>query len=77
MNLQLCGASHPVPASAGRINPRREKAMDEDLTRLDDATLLLMRQAAADSGDADRKRALDAEVFQRTAKIRARLGGEQ
>ena len=49
--------------------------MDEDLKRLDDTTLLLMRQAAADNGDADWQRALDAEVIRRTAIIRAQLGG--
>jgi hypothetical protein len=47
----------------------------DEFTRLDDTTLLLMRQTAAETGDAGRQAALDAEVFRRTAKIRARLGG--
>jgi hypothetical protein len=49
--------------------------MDDDLTRLDDTTLLLMRQAAADKFDAERRAALDAEVIRRVGLIRARLGG--
>jgi hypothetical protein len=47
----------------------------DDLTLLDDTTLLLQRQAAADSGNASRLAALDAEVIRRTALIRAMLGG--
>jgi hypothetical protein len=49
--------------------------MDDDLTRLDDTTLLFMRQAAADNGDAERRTALDAEVTRRVAVLRAQLGG--
>jgi hypothetical protein len=49
--------------------------MNDDLTRLDDTTLLLMRQAAADNGDTGRQAALDAEVTRRVALLRARLGG--
>jgi hypothetical protein len=50
--------------------------MDDDLARLDDATVLLMRQAAADSGDAERQAALDAEVTRRVAVLRAQLGAD-
>jgi hypothetical protein len=64
-----------VSENQRRTNPDRRKAMDDDLKRLDDTTLLLMRQAAADNGDADWQRALDAEVIRRTAIIRAQLGG--
>jgi hypothetical protein len=64
-----------VSENQQRTNPDRRKAMDDDLKRLDDTTLLLMRQAAADNGDADWQRALDAEVIRRTAIIRAQLGG--
>jgi hypothetical protein len=49
--------------------------MNDDLARLDDTTLLLMRQAAADNDDAERRTALDAEVTRRVALLRARLGG--
>jgi len=49
--------------------------MSDDIRQLDDATLLLQRQAAADAGDNTRRAALDAEVARRTALIRARLGG--
>jgi hypothetical protein len=45
----------------------------EDLSRLDDAALLLQRQAAADNGDAARLLALDIEVLRRTALLRSRL----
>ena len=48
---------------------------DDEVRLLDDTALLLQRQAAADSGDEERLTVLDAEVIQRTAKIRAALGG--
>jgi hypothetical protein len=48
---------------------------DDDICRLDDTTLLLQRQAAADAGDERRRVRLDAEVIRRAALIRARLGG--
>jgi hypothetical protein len=48
---------------------------DDDIRRLDDTTLLLLRQAAADCGDEKRLLALEAEVIRRTALIRAQLGG--
>jgi hypothetical protein len=48
---------------------------DDAIRRLDDTTLLLQRQAAADGGDMLRLSALNAEVIRRTALIRARLGG--
>jgi hypothetical protein len=48
---------------------------DHDIRRLDDTSLLLQRQAAADCGDEKRLVALDAEVIRRTALIRAQLGG--
>jgi hypothetical protein len=49
--------------------------MSEDFRELDDTTLLLQRQAAADAGDEERLARLDAEVIRRTARIRAGLGG--
>lgn len=57
-------------------NPRG-KAMSEsdDFTKLDDFTLLLQRQTAADNGEAERLAKLNAEVTRRTTMIRARLGG--
>jgi hypothetical protein len=48
---------------------------DGDIRRLDDTTLLLQRQAAADEGDEERRSRLDAEVIRRAALIRACLGG--
>ena len=48
---------------------------DDDIRRLDDTSLLLQRQAAADCGDEKRLVALDVEVIRRTALIRAQLGG--
>jgi hypothetical protein len=56
--------------------PQR-KAMNEsdDFSRLDDFTLLLLRQMAADNGEQERLAKLNAEVSRRTAIIRARLGG--
>jgi hypothetical protein len=49
---------------------------DSDGIRLlDDTTLLLQRQAAADRGDVERRAALDAELIRRMAVIRAALGG--
>jgi hypothetical protein len=47
----------------------------DDIRSLDDTTLLLQRQAAADGGDVRRLAALDSEVIRRTALIRAMLGG--
>jgi hypothetical protein len=46
----------------------------DDISQLDDTTLLLQRQAAADSGDEERQARLDAEVARRTLLIRAALG---
>jgi hypothetical protein len=51
--------------------------MDDDLTRIDDTTLLLMRQAAADNSDARQRAALNAEVTRRVTVLLARLGGGQ
>ena len=48
---------------------------DEDIGQLDDFSLLVMRQAAADKGDTERLAALSTEVTRRTALIRAQLGG--
>jgi|HubBroStandDraft_2_1064218.scaffolds.fasta_scaffold989186_2 hypothetical protein len=48
---------------------------DITITRLDDTTLLLMRQEAADRGDSERQAALEAEVTRRVALLRASLGG--
>jgi hypothetical protein len=47
----------------------------DDFSRLDDFTLLLQRQIAADNGEEERLAKLNAEVTRRTAIIRARLGG--
>jgi hypothetical protein len=47
----------------------------DDFSRLDDFTLLLLRQTAADNGEEERLATLNAEVSRRTAIIRARLGG--
>lgn len=44
----------------------------EDLTRLDDTSLLMERQRAADNGDDKRKAELDAEVLQRWGELRRR-----
>lgn len=54
-----------------------DKAMtsDDGLSQLDDFTLLLQRQEAADNHDAERLTALDAEVARRVIQIRATLGG--
>lgn len=49
--------------------------MDDNLTRLNGTTLLLLRQAAADNGDAERQTALDIEVTRRVAALRAQLRG--
>jgi len=46
----------------------------EDLTRMDDTSLLMDRQRAADSGDDERKAELDAEVLQRWGSLRRRPG---
>jgi hypothetical protein len=65
-------------AAAGRtsVATPKDKAMnDDDVRLLDDTTLLLQRQAAADSGDVKRLAALDAELIRRMAVIRAALGG--
>jgi hypothetical protein len=47
----------------------------DDISQLDDTSLLFQRQEAADSGDERRQVALDAEVARRTLLIRAALGG--
>jgi hypothetical protein len=49
----------------------------DGIGQLDDTTLLLQRQAAADSGDVRRLTELDAEVIRRTAMIQAALGGRR
>jgi hypothetical protein len=48
---------------------------DVDIGQLDDFSLLVMRQTAADNGDEELLAALSAEVNRRTALIRAQLGG--
>jgi hypothetical protein len=49
----------------------------DDFSKLDDFTLLLQRQTAADNGEKERLAKLNAEVTRRTAMIRARLGGQR
>ena len=56
------------------VNPRH-KLIESLSARLDDTTLLLQRQAAADAGDERRRVTLDAEVTRRATLIRAWLGG--
>lgn len=49
----------------------------DDISQLDDTALLLQRQAAADSGDKERRARLDTEVARRTLLIRATLVGRR
>lgn len=61
--------------AASYTSKGRAMSNSDDFARLDDTTLLLMRQSAADSGNAERQRALEAEVVRRTAMIRGATRG--
>jgi hypothetical protein len=61
-----------VRAPSKRVNLAGDDGDGEDLTRMDDTSLLMERQRAADSGDDERRAELDAEVLQRRGALRRR-----